>query len=255
MPDVRLTTIGTGTGALSPTRVRAGHLVECGGSRVLLDCGSGVTFRLGQLGIDWMGITHVALTHFHDDHIGDLTTLIAAWRWGAIPYRSAPIEIIGPPGTEGVLDRLAAVFGSWVREPGFPVAVRELASGEALELPDGLRLGSRKVPHTDESVAYSMEHDGRRLVYTGDMGFDATFGDWAHGCDLLLCECSLPDTLAIPQHLTPRQCGALAALARPGCLVLTHLYPPVEAVDVHGEVGERFSGAVVIAADGWSIEL
>ncbi len=109
--------------------------------------------------------------------------------------------------------------------------------------------------HTAESVAYSVERGGRRIVYTGDTGVGEGFaelGEWAAGCDVLLCECSLPQDMAIPTHLTPEQCGELAAAARPGLLALTHFYPPVERVDVAAIVGERFDGPVVLAHDGWT---
>ena len=46
--------------------------------------------------------------------------------------------------------------------------------------------------------------------------------------------------MALPLHLTPRQAGALAAIARPRTLVLTHFYPPVEAVDIVAEVAEQY---------------
>jgi ribonuclease BN (tRNA processing enzyme) len=104
-------------------------------------------------------------------------------------------------------------------------------------------------------MAYSVEAGGRRIVYTGDTGPDAALGAWANGCDLLLAECSLPETMAIATHLTPHQCGALGAAARPGVLALTHFYPPVEAVDIRGEVATRFDGRVVLATDGWSLDL
>ncbi|MGI9077569.1 MAG: MBL fold metallo-hydrolase, partial [Gemmatimonadaceae bacterium] len=69
---MRLTTIGTGTVSPSPTRVCAGVLIEFGTVRLLLDCGPGITHRMATLGIDWMGITHIAVTHFHPDHIADI---------------------------------------------------------------------------------------------------------------------------------------------------------------------------------------
>jgi ribonuclease BN (tRNA processing enzyme) len=53
-------------------------------------------------------------------------------------------------------------------------------------------------------------------------------------------------------HLTPEDCGELAGGAGPGMLVLTHFYPPVEAVDIRGIVAERYDGPVVLASDGWS---
>ena len=251
---MRLTTVGTGTIALTVERARAGHLIEAADVRLLLDCGSGVVQRLPAY--DWWSITHVALTHFHADHIGDLATLIFAWRHARLPGRSAPLEIIGPPGTVRLIAGLAGAFGEWVTAPGFPLSVRELPPGESILLGNaGTRLEARQVPHTEESVAYSVVQDGRRVVYTGDTGFDDGLGTWARGADVLLCECSLPESMGIPIHLTPRECGALARLAEPGQLVLTHFYPPVEQVDIPAEVGERYAGPVVLATDGWTREI
>lgn len=252
---MRLTTVGTGTAAPSASRVCAGHLVEAGAVRVLMDCGSGVVHRLAQFGLDWMGITHLALTHFDADHVSDLATLLVAWRWGATPPRTASVEVVGPPGTQALFDHLAAAFGSTVREPGYPLAIREVAPGTTVALSDDVRIETYKVPHTAESVAYAIERGGRRLVYTGDTGFDAALGRWAAGADVLLTECSLPAALAIPSHLTPEQCGELAALARPGLLVLTHFYPPVERTDIRGAIAGIFDGPVVLAHDGWATEI
>ena len=249
---MRLTCVGTGTAAPSPLRVQSAQLVEAGDVRLLLDCGSGVAFRMANLGIDWSAITHLALTHFHPDHVLDVPTLLFAWRWGQLAPREAPVEIVGPPGTRGLLDRLAAATGDDMLSLGYPVSVREVEEGDAVELGTGTVLRSRKVPHTAESVAYSVEQGGRRLVYTGDTGHDRALGEWAAGCDILLAECSLPDELAIATHLTPRQCGELAAIAAPALLALTHFYPPVEATDIIGQVAERFAGAVSLAHDGWT---
>lgn len=252
---MRLTTIGTGTVSPSASRVCAGHLLSAGGINLLLDCGSGVVHRLARAGVDWMAITHVAITHFHADHLSDLAFLIFAWRYGAEQPRKVPAVIIGPPGIDALVSRFAHAFGEWVREPGYDVQVRELAPNEGLELGDGVRIGAFKVPHTEESVAYDIVHEGRRAVYTGDTGFDEALGRWAAGCDLLLTECSLPDEREMAIHLTPRRCGELAEIARPRRLVLTHFYPPVEQVDIRGIIRERFDGEVTLAEDGWSIEI
>jgi ribonuclease BN (tRNA processing enzyme) len=104
-------------------------------------------------------------------------------------------------------------------------------------------------------VAYSIERGGRRIVYTGDTGYDPMFAEWAHGTDVLLCECSLPVDMAIAEHLTPEQCGALAAAALPGHLVLTHFYPPVERIDVRAAVAMHYAGPVTLADDGSTFEI
>ena len=228
---MRLTTLGTGTASPS-RRVNSGHLVEAGEVTLLMDCGSGVAHRMGTLGANWLGITHLALTHFHPDHTLDLTTLFFAWRYGTLPPRSAPLVILGPEGTVRLIEQFAAIYGDTVRAPGFPVTVREMAPGERVELGDGVTLEARKVPHTAESVAYSIERGKARLVFTGDTAFDTTLAEWAHGCSLLLAECSLPERL-----------------------VLTHFYPPVEEEEIREIIALRYWGEVVLAVDGWSTDI
>lgn len=251
---MRYTTVGSGTIALTWNRVRASHLVENGEVRLLLDCGSGATQRLAALDLPWTTITHVALTHFHIDHHGDLPTLVFAWKYGILPGRTAPLTIIGPVGTVALIERLAAAYGEWLLAPGFPLEIREIDAGETIDL-GGLSLGAFKVPHSVESVAYSVTANGRRIVYSGDTGYDEAFATWAAGCDLLVLECSLPAAMAIPEHLTPEQCGALADIAKAQQLALTHFYPPVEEYDIRALVNERFQGPVVLTHDGWQIDI
>ena len=251
---MRFTTLGTGTISLTAARSCAGYLLETADVRLLIDCGAGITRRLAERGPEWRTITHVAITHFHIDHHGDLPTLIFAWMHGFLPPRSEPVEIIGPVGTADLMARLAAAYGEWVTAPGFSLTIREMTPADALELPGGLRLTCHPVPHTAESVAYSMERGGRRIVYTGDTGSSEPLASWARGCDLLVCECSLPTGMHIPEHLTPEQCGDLAAAAAPKHLALTHFYPPVEQVDIRALVGARFGGPVTLARDGWSFD-
>jgi ribonuclease BN (tRNA processing enzyme) len=252
---VRFTTLGTGTISLPSARSCAGYLLETGELRLLVDCGSGIARRLAEHGLPWQTITHVAITHFHIDHHGDLPSLIFAWKYGFLPARTLPVELIGPVGTTALVERLAAAYGDWLRAPGFPLTVREIVPEQPLELPAGVTLACCKVPHTPESVAYSMERGGRRIVYTGDTGPSDSLATWARGCDLLVSECSLPTEMRIPEHLTPEQCGELAAAAAPKHLALTHFYPPVEQVDVLALVGARFAGPVTMAHDGWYFDI
>ena len=251
----RVRALGTGTIAFSPTRSCSGYYVEAGDARLLMDCGSGVTRRVAELGIAWSDITHVALTHFHIDHHGDLPSLIFAFKYGILPPRSAPLSVIGPIGTMALMQRLAVAYGEWLLVPGFPVIVTELEPLARLEIAPDVVLSPCKVPHTVESVAYSVEHGGRRLVYTGDTGVSAELGIWAKDCDLMIAECSLPTSMSIPEHLTPEQVGELATAASPRRLALTHFYPPVERVDIVGAVRQTYAGPVTLAQDGWVTEI
>lgn len=250
---MKLTVLGTGTIAFSPVRSCSGYYLEAGEARVLMDCGSGTCRRLAELEIPWQDLTHVVLTHFHVDHHQDLPTLIFAGKYGMLPPRSAPLTIVGPPGTASLLERLAGAYGDWVTAPGYELRILELEAGGSLDL-GGAVLSSTKVPHTAESVAYSIVEGARRIVYSGDTGFDPAFAAWARGCDLLLLECSLPKAMAIPEHLMPEECGEIGRLAEPGMLVLTHLYPPVELVDIASLVRANYAGPLVIARDGWHMK-
>jgi ribonuclease BN (tRNA processing enzyme) len=252
---MRFTTLGTGTISLSSGRSCAGYLLEAADLRLLIDCGTGITRRLAERGTEWQTITHVALTHFHIDHHGDLPSLVFAWKHGFLPARSAPVEIIGPVGTTDLIQRLAAAYGEWLLTPGFPLTVREITAEAVVDLPGNVRLRCYPVPHTPESVAYSMERGARRIVYTGDTGPSEPLAEWASGCDLLVCECSLPTGMNVPGHLSPELCGDLAAAAAPKRMALTHFYPPVERVDIQAIVGSRYAGPLTLAFDGWSHEI
>src|SRR5688572_30722063 len=247
---MHLTVLGTGTIAFDARRSCSAYYVEAGSARLLMDCGGGTTRRLPELGVRWQAITHIALSHFHIDHHQDLPSILFAWKYGQLPPRSASVDVIGPVGTRALIEKLAAAYGEWVLAPGYEVRITEIAPGGSYDL-GGATLACTKVPHTPESVAYSITENSRRLVYSADTGFDPAFAEWARQCDLLLLECSLPKAMAIPEHLTPEQCGEIARLAEPGTLVLTHLYPPVEAVDVTAIVKEKYAGPLVIAHDGW----
>jgi ribonuclease BN (tRNA processing enzyme) len=252
---MRLTVIGSGTISLSPTRGCASYLVHAGDACILLDAGPGAAHTMARHAMDWWGVTHVVLSHWHLDHIGDLPTLIFAWRHARVEPRTAPLTIVGPAGTRDLITRWAAALGEWLVAPGFPMEVLEPEPGTGILLAADVRLTSRSVPHTAESVAYSLEYGGKRLVYTGDTGEDASLGEWAAGCDLLLAECSLPDSMPVPIHLTVSQTAALATIAAPGRLVVSHMYPPLEGIDLRAELGARWAGPIVVATDGLVLDL
>jgi ribonuclease BN (tRNA processing enzyme) len=224
--------------------------VSQGQLRILLDCGAGALHRLAEFGLPWQQVTHVVLTHFHPDHFSELPMLVFALRHAAEPPRKDPLVILGPAGTVRLVKALAQGFGPWLLDPGFPIGVLDVRDGEPFPLNADVSLETCRVPHTPESVAVSVTAPEGRLVYTGDTGPSGDLARWATGCDLLLAECSLPESLAAEIHLTPSQAGDLAREAAAGRLVLTHFYPPVETSDPARTAGQRFKGPIVAARDG-----
>jgi ribonuclease BN (tRNA processing enzyme) len=245
-----LTVLGSGTVAPERDRTPAAYWVDTTSVQLLLDCGSGTLNRAVTFGIPWADATHVAVTHFHVDHWGELPLFLFALRWGIEPPRADPLIVIGPRGLRSRLTMLAEAYGAWVTAPEFGIEIVELEPGAHLELAPHVELEAFKTPHTDESVAYAVQDGTARLVYTGDTGFDETLADWASGCNLMLAECSLPDDRKIEGHLTPSLAGKLAQRADTRRLVLTHFYPVFGDVDPAALAAVHYAGDVTAARDG-----
>lgn len=248
---MKLTILGSGTAAPEPHRVGSCYFLEAGDLNLLLDCGPGGIHHAARFGVDWAGITHVLLTHFHNDHIGDLPYLFFAWRWGTVPPRSTPVTLVGPVGTGDLVARLGDVFGSHVAEPEFPLQLHEVQHGETLLLGSDVELSVHQTPHTVASVAYRIAWGGASVAYTGDTDHDSDLAAFLAGVDILVTECSLPDEEHVEGHLTPSRLAALARVAQPGRLVVSHVYPQLDRLGVPALLtGGGWDGAVVRARDG-----
>ncbi|HEX9703659.1 MAG TPA: ribonuclease Z [Gemmatimonadales bacterium] len=247
---MELITVGTGTVAPSADRTAACHLVTRGRLNVLLDCGPGSLHRLAGFRLPWQDVTHLVISHFHPDHFAELPMLVYALKHTAVPPRREPLVVLGPPGIVRLVRALAEGYGPWLLDPGFPIGILDMRDGDPFPLDADTSLETFPVPHTPESVALSLVAPEGRLVYTGDTGPSSALARWAANCDLLLAECSLPESMAIDSHLTPERAGQLAKEAQAKRLVLTHFYPPVETSDPAARAAAHYPGSVTAARDG-----
>lgn len=252
---MKVTIIGSGTAAPEAGRVCSGYWVEAGDERILLDCGAGVVHSMARLAVAWPELDHLLISHFHNDHIGDVPMLLFALKHGVHPAREKPLTVWAPRGIRERLKAMEAAFGDHVADPGFPVVVREVTAGASFDVG---RIGVRAIatPHTEVSLAYRLQQNGGSLGYTGDTGPSKDVAAFMEGVDTLIAECSLPDELAIATHLSPSSLADMAVKARPGRLVVTHVYPPLEALGPVDQVrGAGWDGPTVRATDGLELSV
>jgi ribonuclease BN (tRNA processing enzyme) len=254
---VRVWVVGSGTLIPQPHRGSPAHWVEAGTLRVLMDCGAGALRTLARLGLGWQGLSHLILTHFHTDHVGELAALLFALKNGVVGGRRAPLTILGPTGLNAHLVALAQAHGDHIRDPGFPLVVQEVQPGESwLSEADGLQIRTLSTRHSLNSMAVRLEVEGQCVGYTGDAGPRPELGPFFRGCNLLISECSHPDGKGMETHLTPGDLAGMAREAAPDLLIPVHCYPPLEPADVPGLLEKAgYSGRVVPGSDGLGIVL
>lgn len=247
---MKIVLLGTGFAVPSKERVQSGVLIETEEHRILIDCGSGTLGNLAKAGYAPTDITHVFFTHHHLDHDMDFLPLLKA----RMILGNVGMKAYGPEGTK---KWAGALLGAYPYLEGrFELEIKELGDGDALDIGnDGIACAS--VSHPNDGVAYRIE-SGASVVYSGDTepcaGVRTLIGD---GADLLIHECSVPDSLAVEGHTTPSSLGEFLEGAQVGTLVLTHLSPEIAGAEeeVIETIKRYFSGEVIIGEDLLSLEV
>ncbi len=252
---MRITILGSGTAVPDGKRNSSGYVVETAEVKILLDCGAGIVHALPRYGIDWERLSHIFISHFHVDHIGELASLFFAFRHGMKTSRTAPLTLLAPQGIDRILELLKEAFGKNLFTPKFPFQMVMLEPGDEYALSDECRLTVAKTPHTDESLAAKIESRGKIIGYTGDTAYSETLAQFFYQADLLICECSFKEPVANVPHLSIDEVAQLAALAEVKKLLVTHCYFAVESEPLQQQIGAGYSGQVSIAEDGWQLEI
>jgi len=254
---MRLTILGSGTLLPDPMHQSPAHFLEFGDVRLLLDCGSGALHGMARERLWWRGLSHLLVTHFHTDHVGDLAPILFALEHGVRPQREEPLVLLGPRGLREHLEALGRAHGGYVTDPGFPVDVIELAGGDQYADAGGrFILRTHGTPHTDVSLAVRVETPSGAVGYTGDTGPSAALVAFLTGVNVLIAECSLADPVALDTHLSPRSLAELARAAAPELLLVTHFYPPLRPHQLPELIRRAgYKGALFVANDGTAVEV
>jgi ribonuclease BN (tRNA processing enzyme) len=201
-PVVRVTFAGCGDAFGSGGRFQACIHVWSAGldAPVLLDCGATSLTALRRCGLDPGEIAAVFVSHLHGDHFGGLPFLILD---GQFTHRSAPLVVVGPPGTrQRLAEAMECMFpGSSQVRRRFEVNVEELPSGRAVSAAGvSARAWPASHPSGAPALVLRLAVGGKAIAYTGDTAWTPAVGEAALGADLLIAEAYYWDK-AVPYHL------------------------------------------------------
>lgn len=219
---MQLTILGTGTCVPSLKRMSPANFLKIGGKNVLVDCGPGTTMQLERAKIDYKTIDMIFITHCHNDHMCDLNSIIHAMNFTPGFDRKKPLTLVGAPGFRRIYETMLQPISKKPRPGTYKIIVKEI-KGKTIF--GHFSVDCEKTVHSDTSIAYRFTEREKSLVISGDCDFDEGIITLSKNCDVLLLECSYPNSMKVKGHLISKECGMVAKEARVKKLVLTHFYP------------------------------
>lgn len=253
---MKLVILGSGTSVPHPQRASAANWLETESGSLLLDISPDAPHRMAEEQLDWPNLDAIWVSHFHLDHLGGLTPFLFATKWAPQTWnRIKPLRIFGPPGLARMIEVIDASYNYGLLEQSMPIELVEIGSPEDFQVFSGLTAQTFSTPHTDESRAIRItDNKGSSLVYTSDTGYSDELAEFAKGVTILLMESSFWKKSPVESHLTLTDALKVAQSAEPETLILTHLYPEWDGVDLVSEAAQFWSGRVIAATDGLRLE-
>ena len=254
---MKIIVLGSGTSVPHPQRASSAHWLETKSGSLLLDVSGAAPHRMAQEGLDWVGLDAIWISHFHLDHVGGLAPFLFGTKHAPqTQARRKPLTIFGGYGLKRLLRAFDEANNYGLLKQPFAVEVREIAPRSKMEILPGLVAQTLSTPHTRESLAIRLtDTEGTVLVYTSDTGYTEALSAFAHDADLLMMECSFWRDKPVETHLELEDAMRLARDARPRKVLLTHLYPEWDDVDIAAEARKLWTGETIAATDGLRIEV
>ena len=244
---MRIIMLGTSAAMANPDRHDSGILITVRGRHYLFDCGHGATNQMVAANVNPATVGHVFLSHLHYDHIADFAYfMITTWM---ADRQTSPV-VAGPVGTEQFVDALLSPeTGAYrkdieariqykQRQDNFQALradVREMDPGVIFE-DDLVKVSACYVEHIPREISPCFglrldSVDGKSVVFSGDTAPCDRLIELANGADLLIHECTFPQSaidfrsnagIGTWAHTSPTDLGKIAINSKVKSLVATH---------------------------------
>jgi ribonuclease BN (tRNA processing enzyme) len=236
-----LTVLGCSGSYAGPGGACSGYLVDDGATTVWVDAGAGTLANL-QRHVPVGDLDAVVLSHEHPDHWSDLEGWNNVLRFAL--HRTG-FPVYAPAGLRRRTYQDTAPQMAW----------HDVAGGDTVSV-GTMDFTFSRTDHGPETLGMRVDGGGRSLGYSADTGPGWSLDALGRGLDLALCEATMAtEEEGTLQHLSARQAGASARAAGAGRLVLTHLWPTVDAERSRAEGSEAFGSPVELAAVGARYEV
>jgi ribonuclease BN (tRNA processing enzyme) len=273
----RIVFLGTKGGPRVETgRSNPANLIEINGTRIVLDCGMGVSHQLAEAKVPLTTVQYILIGHHHSDHNLEYGNLVYnAWASGL----STPIHSFGPKGLQEMtkafwelnrFDVETRIADEGRPDPRKLLIAKDIdADGEILKT-DDFTITAFRTPHPpiSDNFAYKFTTPDGVIVFSSDTEYNPKLAEFAKGADVLVHEALyLPfvDKLVarvkngatlgkhlLASHTSTQDVGKIAAAAGVKLLVLSHLVPgDIDVTDDLWIAGirENYSGKVIVARD------
>jgi ribonuclease BN (tRNA processing enzyme) len=254
---MKLVVLGSGTSVPHAKRASPAFWLETNSGSILLDISADAPHRMAQEGLDWTNLGAIWISHFHLDHMGGLAPYLFGTKWAPQTQdRTRPLKIFGPCGLRDLFAAIDDANNYRLLSQPFEIELVEVRPGSTFHILPNIVAKTIATPHTKESLAlHLMESPSKSLVYTSDTGFSEELAPFAKDVDLLLMECSFRRNKPLQTHLELAEAIGLARAAAPKKLLLTHLYPQWDCIDLVSEARLLWSGETLEATDGLRLEI
>ncbi len=242
-----------------PGRKHSAVAIECNNALYWFDAGEGCSYTAHLKGLDLLTVKKIMISHTHMDHVGGLCNLL----WNirklvsmrkTLPVHD-PIEIYMPnmevwDGIMHILNNTENNFSIEYKQECKEVNAGLLFDDGVMKVTAYPNTHLRRIPSPRcISFSYLIECEGKRLIYTGDLGSYQDLDPMleAH-CDGLILETG---------HFSMETVAEYTADKSIDRLFFTHhgraiLYNPEEARE---KTAQLFENRAVICEDGMTIEL
>ena len=264
--------LGTGMPRPDPNASGPATAVVVGSRVFLFDAGAGVMRQMAAAHLPIDGVTALFVTHLHSDHTLGLPDLIfTTWVMG----RRTPMLAFGPRGLKSMVDHIIAAWAvdedvrtnglEHETSNGYAVNAHEIRPGVVFDS-GGVRVTAVQVMHgTIEAYGYRIDTPTRSIVISGDTRPSPELLAASRAVDVLVHEVYCAATLQTEKrpggedwptymhqfHTSDVELGHLAANAKPGLLVLTHILRTgaTDADLIKGVRAGGFTGRVEVGHD------